>query len=100
VHRVAVSRKLSRTSEKTSRTSRGRWCGTREGPQRARGRCGDGGVEKELYTKARCVGADEGVDAGATRQAAMDDACSRFAKPRNASWMNARADGASIRRTR
>jgi hypothetical protein len=76
VRRVAVSRKLSRTSEKTSRTSRGRWCGTREGPQRARGRCGGGGVEKQLYTKARCVG----VDAGATRQAAMDDACSRFAK--------------------
>jgi hypothetical protein len=37
---------------------------------------------------------------GATRQAAMDDACSRFAKPRNASWMNARAGGASTRRTR
>jgi hypothetical protein len=37
---------------------------------------------------------------GATRQAAMDDACSRFAKPRNALWMNARAGGASTGRTR
>jgi hypothetical protein len=37
---------------------------------------------------------------GATRQATMDDACSRFAKPRNMSWMNARAGGASTERTR
>jgi hypothetical protein len=36
----------------------------------------------------------------ATRQAAMDDVCSRFAKPRNVSWMNARAGGASTRRTK
>jgi hypothetical protein len=32
---------------------------------------------------------------GTTRQAAIDDACSSFAKPRNASWMNAHAGGAS-----
>lgn len=37
---------------------------------------------------------------GATCQAAMDDVCSRFAKPRNVSWMNARVDGASTRHTR
>jgi hypothetical protein len=37
---------------------------------------------------------------GATRQAAMDDACFRFAKPRNVSWINARAGGANTRRTR
>jgi hypothetical protein len=35
-----------------------------------------------------------------TRQAAMDDVCSRFAKPRNMSWMNACAGGASAGRTR
>ena len=32
--------------------------------QRARGRCGDRGVEKQLQTKVRCVEAYEGVDAG------------------------------------
>jgi hypothetical protein len=37
---------------------------------------------------------------GATRQTTMDDVCSRFAKPRNVSWMNACASGASTRRTR
>jgi hypothetical protein len=37
---------------------------------------------------------------GSTLQAAMDEACSRFAKPRNTSWMNARASGASTGRTR
>jgi hypothetical protein len=37
---------------------------------------------------------------GATRQAATDDACSRFAKPRNVSWMNARDGGASTGCTR
>jgi hypothetical protein len=37
---------------------------------------------------------------GETRQAVMDDACSRFAKPRNASWMNAHAGGASTGHTR
>jgi hypothetical protein len=37
---------------------------------------------------------------GATRQVAMDDARSRFPKPRDTSWMNARAGGASTGRTR
>jgi hypothetical protein len=37
---------------------------------------------------------------GSTHQAAMDDACSRFAKPGNTLWMNAHVGGASIRCTR
>jgi hypothetical protein len=36
----------------------------------------------------------------ATRQVAMDDVCSKFAKPRNVSWMNAHAGGASTGCTR
>jgi hypothetical protein len=36
----------------------------------------------------------------ATRQKTMEDVCSRFAKPRNVSWMNSRVGGASTGRTR